>query len=376
VTVVEDTATGRIVSALFLVSQVWSYAGMSLAVGQPELVATHPDYRRRGLVRAQFRVIHQWSEAAGHRFQFIGGIPWYYRQFGYVYGLDVPPEPVLWLGAGKPAAAGEYAVRAATPADIPFLASVEAQAASGTALGPRRGEDGFALELARRPGGLHACEVLVVESRAPGRGPVGWVAHLRRLRDGLVSVRGFELRQGESWLEPTAAVVAHLDDWARSRRDGATRGIRFALPDGHAALRCLATRLSGGPPGSYGVYVRCPDVVALVCAVVPVLEARLARSPAVGWTGDLRIDLYTGGLRLHVDEGRIALVERWIPGGESEGTADARLTSDDLLQLVLGNRRIGELERTSADCLLTSDAGALLLDVLFPLMPASTWELC
>jgi hypothetical protein len=58
VTVVEDTSTGRIVSALFLIPQVWSYAGMSLEVGQPELIATHPDYRRRGLVRAQFRVIH------------------------------------------------------------------------------------------------------------------------------------------------------------------------------------------------------------------------------------------------------------------------------------------------------------------------------
>src|SRR5512134_3405601 len=61
VTVVEDTATGRIVSALFLIPQVWSYAGVPVKVGQPELISTHPDYRRRGLVRAQFDVIHDWG---------------------------------------------------------------------------------------------------------------------------------------------------------------------------------------------------------------------------------------------------------------------------------------------------------------------------
>ena len=65
VTVVEDTATGRIVSTLFLIPQVWSYAGVPVKVGQPELIATHPDYRRRGLVRAQFDVIHDWSGRPG-----------------------------------------------------------------------------------------------------------------------------------------------------------------------------------------------------------------------------------------------------------------------------------------------------------------------
>ena len=78
-------------SALFLIPQVWSYGGVAMPVGQPELIATHPDYRRRGLIRTQFDVVHEWSRAAGQLWQFISGIPWYYRQFGYVYALDLPP---------------------------------------------------------------------------------------------------------------------------------------------------------------------------------------------------------------------------------------------------------------------------------------------
>ena len=151
VTVVEDTATGRIVSALFLIPQVWSYAGVPVKVGQPELIATHPDYRRRGLVRAQFDVIHDWSKAAGQLWQFISGISWYYRQFGYSYALDLPPRPVLWLGPKAPPPSPAFSVRPATTADIGILAAIEAEASSGTALGPFRGADGFAVELARRP---------------------------------------------------------------------------------------------------------------------------------------------------------------------------------------------------------------------------------
>lgn len=142
VTVVEDS--GRIVSALFLIPQVWRYAGVAIEAGQPELIATHPDYRRRGLVRAQFDVVHDWARAAGQLYQFISGIPWYYRQFGYSYALDLPSRPVLWLGQPPPLPE-DFSLRPATAADVGFLAELEAAAASGTMLGPWRGTEGFPL---------------------------------------------------------------------------------------------------------------------------------------------------------------------------------------------------------------------------------------
>jgi hypothetical protein len=376
VTVVEDTVTGRIVSALFLIPQLWSYAGVPVAVGQPELIATHPDHRRRGLVRAQFAVIHEWSRAAGHVWQFISGIPWYYRQFGYVYGIDLAPRPVIWSGtAPPPPTPPDFSLRAATPADVTFLAGVEAQAASGTALGPVRGVEGFALELARRPGSIAACELLIVESRSAGANPIGYVVHGRRLFDGLVSVRAFELRPGQNWLGPTAAVVAHLFDWVREHPDGPGRGIRLALPDGHPAMACAATRLGSGPPRSYGLYVRAPDIVAILRTVTPVLEARLAASVAVGWTGELRIDLYTGGILLAFAQGRLEQVKAWNPSTDNdERAADASMRPDEFLPLLLGSRSVDELQRTTADCQVSSDAGMLLLTVLFPAMPTSRWE--
>jgi predicted acetyltransferase len=72
-----------------LIPQTWTYAGVPFGVGRPEAVGTDPDYRRRGLIRMQFEVLHGKSAAMGHLVQGITGIPWYYRQFGYEYALDL-----------------------------------------------------------------------------------------------------------------------------------------------------------------------------------------------------------------------------------------------------------------------------------------------
>ena len=121
-TVVEATRSGDIVSSLNLIAQTWTYGGIPFGVGRVELVGTRPDYRRRGLVRRQMDVVHQWSAERGHLVQAITGIPHYYRQFGYEMALDLgggragyPPQvPELAAETTEP-----YQVRPATPRGPP-----------------------------------------------------------------------------------------------------------------------------------------------------------------------------------------------------------------------------------------------------------------
>ena len=78
---VEDLQTGQIVSSLTLVSHRANYAGKTLGLGIPEFVGTHPDYRNKGLVAAQFAVLKAWCENKDLLVQIIAGIPYFYRQF-------------------------------------------------------------------------------------------------------------------------------------------------------------------------------------------------------------------------------------------------------------------------------------------------------
>ena len=190
IVVVEDTATGRIVSSVLLIPQDWSYAGVVVPVGQPELVATDPAYRRRGLIREQFAEIHRRSESLGDLWQVIGGIPWYYRQFGYAYALGPPARARLAAaGEGRRPSGRDRAARRDL-ADLPLLARVDAHGLRD-GLGCVRDEAAWRYELTHRPGSLSGRELLVVERSAAAdradrlRGPHLDVAQRQRLDLGL-----------------------------------------------------------------------------------------------------------------------------------------------------------------------------------------------
>ena len=72
-------ADGGLVSVVALAEQV----------GRPELVGTLPEFRNRGLIRAQMDILHQWSAERGQPVQAITGIPFFYRQFGYEMALPL-----------------------------------------------------------------------------------------------------------------------------------------------------------------------------------------------------------------------------------------------------------------------------------------------
>lgn len=56
---------------------------MTCRVGRPDLVGTDPQYRRRGLIRAQFEVVHQWSARREHVLKAMPSIPSFYHRLGY-----------------------------------------------------------------------------------------------------------------------------------------------------------------------------------------------------------------------------------------------------------------------------------------------------
>ena len=126
---VEDTSLPDrpVVACLCCWSHTWSYGGIEFGVGRPELVATLPAYRNRGLMRSLFAMFHARSESKGELVQAITGIPYYYRQFGYEFVLDLGGHRLVYTAA-IPAKEGDapepYSLRLATLDDIPHLVAL------------------------------------------------------------------------------------------------------------------------------------------------------------------------------------------------------------------------------------------------------------
>lgn len=378
--VVEEHGTGRLVSSLCLITQTWTYDGIPLVAGQPELVGTLPEYRRRGLVRAMFATIHAWGAARGELIQGIGGIPYYYRQFGY--------EPAIEIGAGRqgpaarvpalPAGAAEpYTVRPATEDDIPFIRRTCDAGMARYRLAAGRDDAAWRYELTGHRLASVAARLVRVIARADGT-PIGVLITQPWLWQGNgVVVTGYELVEGESWLAVTPPVLRHLRaageaEIAASGEAGKRLESLILLLGTHHPAYAVAGHWLPETRGAYAWYVRVPDLPAFIRRVAPALERRLAASPLAGHSGDLRVSFYRDGLRLAFDHGRLVAAGPWQPTVDEEG--DCAFPDRTFLQLLLGHRSHADLAHAFAD-VWAEDLARILLHALFPPAPSDVWGL-
>lgn len=363
-TVIEESATGRIVSTMNLISQTWSYEGIKFGVGRPELVGTLPEFRNRGLVRLQFEQIHRWSAERGELVQAITGIPFYYRQFGYEMALDLdgrrfgyePQLPRLKEAESEP-----YVIRPAQESDLQFIAELYEQTKHRSMIVCERTPDLFHYELSAHNN--HCWLNCIIEDTAGEQ--VGFFRHPAYSHDNMVASR-YELKPGVSWLEVTPSVVRFL--WSKgqeyAKRDGGNcNSFGFVLGASHPAYEALGNRLPT-IRAPYAWYVRVPDVRGFLDHIKPVLEKRLAGSIAANHTREISISLYRTGLRMRIEHGKIIAIESWKPMPKDEG--EAAFPGLTFLQLLFGYRSYEELNHAFADCWCDSDEVRVLINILFP----------
>lgn len=374
-TIVEDTANGKIVSSLNLISQTWAYAGIPFKVGRPELVGTDPAYRGRGLVRAQFEVIHEWSRQRGEMLQAITGIPYFYRQFGYEMGLEVgggrsgftPQVPVLKEGENEP-----FRIRPALEADLPFILKVYRHNCRSYLVTTEMTEALLGYELQKSAENVNRVDLRVIESEQGVR--VGYLALPVMLNGTLQAATQYDLAEGVSSWAVTPSVIRFLFALGKERAAALKRscdGFAFNLGSQHPVYQAAAARLPLSRP-PYAFFVRVPDLPGFVRLIAPVLEGRLACSVMVGFSGEQKLSFYRSGLRLVFESGKLTTVEAWQPSPTDRG--DGAFPDLTFLQLFFGRTSLIELRRMFSDCWVNEAAG-LLLEILFPPLASSVWPI-
>lgn len=375
--IAEDTKTRQIVSSLGLLDKTFTYEGIPFGVGVVEWVLTRPDYRRRGLIRAQIEIVHQWSEARGDRMQIIGGIPNYYRQFGYDMALEMAVARVGFKSYVPKLKEGEiepYRVRPATLADVPFILMVGSYARQRYAI-TNVEQAAYWEGMIRRAQSDDPWRQAVTIVETNEGDAAGYLVHFTWLRgEHQIAVSHFELRPGVSWLAVALPVTRYLcargEEFAQ--RDGKAFGtFVYYLGTDHPIYEVLDDLLPRRFP-PYAWYVRIPDVAGFIRHIAPALEARLARSVLPGHTGDLKLSFYRSGLRLAFENGTLTTVEPWMPEpGEGKG-GDAAFPELTFFQLLLGYRTLEAMEAIP-DCWHEGDGPRALLRALFPRRVSDLW---
>jgi hypothetical protein len=369
-TVVEDTSTGKIVSCLNLISQRWSYEGLAdFGVGRVELVATAPEYRKRGLIREQMNVVHQWSAERGELMQAITGIPEYYRQFGYEMAMELDAGRIGYeshvpkLNGDEP-----YVFRSATENDIPFLISTNDYGKRRSIVRCIRDEAIWRYELNGSSANSIARDDFMIIEDAQTHEPVGYVRHGWDTWDHGLIAQDYEIKPGASWIAISPSVVRYL--WKRGSEIHEAKGKRatlwgFWLGTSHPVYDVLRDRLPRDRNTiPYAWYTRIPDLPKFILRIAPAINKQIANSSAVGYTGTLRINRYKSMLTMEFKNGEIV--------NANEGSREARDWGDVSLpgltihQMIFGLHSLDELRAAFPDVYVDTDEGRVLITSIFP----------
>ncbi len=370
---VEDAKTTKIVSSICLIPQMWAYEDIPFPVGRPELVGTDPAYRRRGLCRTIFGAIHNLSAAYGHLAQGITGIPWFYRQFGYEFALSLGGARNMNVSNIPELKEGEtesYQIRRATEEDIPALMGLYQHQYADKLGTTFTDETRWRYDLSGHSKGSFSEQItyclLNQKKRVVGYyTTLAWVWKSRLYVWEIVVEQGTYLRLALPCV--MRALKAQGEDYLAAA-DGPNKEklavIHFALGAEHPVYKAFEAKLEAFQP-PYSWYVRVPDLPGFIHHIAPVLERRLVASVMSGFTGQLKVTFYQGGLRLVFEQGRLIRVEDWNAPESNDQWDGAAFPPLVFLQLLFGHRSLAELRYAFPDC-WAGEEPALLLKALFP----------
>jgi hypothetical protein len=167
------------------------------------------------------------------------------------------------------------------------------------------------------------------------------------------------LIQGIPYFLDHAPALATLRWLKRLAAERGKPGVRLNLPASCSLVR-LARSLGGHDLGTYAWQVHVADFTALLAAIGPVLERRLAASPFAGLSKSLILCFYRESVTIRFDRGWLAEV---TPTGPCDG--GLRFPPSTFIPVLLGWRTVEEMRLAYPD-LSVPDEDRLLTGALFP----------
>lgn len=310
---------------------------VTLGAGAIEFVATHPDAEGRGLVRRLIEEIHDTARNRNETVQWIVGITYFYRKFGYEYAI--PIETMYNFAAGDaPEMPGGWTVQSVSEAEIPDVAAAQNEYA-------RRAD--VALTASRRMWDVYrrspAYDVIVAQSKGDyGYGRVYAYEDDRYLFD----------------------IVANSSAATAALINGAGEGGAYDVTAmAREAARFHLDLYADPAPSGDAYFVRVADPVMLLNAMRPVLSSRL-KSWDSSADGMGLISLYETSIRFNYRNGEVGPM-RAGPGEQAPiGQGGSGVAPDRIVSLLLGPLGAEELAARNPDVNLGEQEE--LMKALFP----------
>ncbi|MBN2336178.1 GNAT family N-acetyltransferase [Candidatus Bathyarchaeota archaeon] len=342
----------RTVASLILIPQTWVMDGVELKVAEMGCVATHPDHRRRGLQGILNERFDQAAREGGYDLCALAGIPYFYRQFGYEYSLDLDHGASIPVDR-IPAVASAFTARRFTEGDIPAAAKLLEQSQSLYYVHSPRSIRVWRMQ---HETGYYHGQPFEAFSLVDG----DRLAAYMRLRADIENKTLFLMELGvkNGAVEDALGFVKRLCE---------ERGLEKIVSSlgylDHFTGRIVALGAETKP--IYGWQVKVVDYLGLFRKLAPLLESRLRGTEYEELSETLNLNFRKFTIRVSVEQGRI----KKITSVSDCNDMTIGLNPYVFPQLLLGYRGREELEHAYPD-FRVRDSHKTLIDTLFPRKPS------
>lgn len=349
-----ESQTGILAAALTRLQWDILFGDIPIKVWEQAIVGTRPDHRRKGLIRSLNDQLHNEAAENSVDMLIIQGIPDFYRQFGYRYGLAMENHINLDLskieesgGAGR---ISEKSFREATLEDYPLFHKEEQARDRSYLVKAHRSRENWHYYLKDGRGTEYSSETWIFSGES-GESYIKIQHH--GFGEGLILSEMSDTLTGSD----LDAVLGFLK---RKAGEMGKPYLRFNLPVEIPVSRNLVEK-GAQIVDEYGWQVKIPDPFAFVEKILPVLQKRLEDAGDRS-TGELCLNMGKEVIVLSLNEGNIVRISREIPK-----EAWTIILPRDLFEpLILGFRTPGEIRRIRPDLTPWQEESGRLLKILFP----------
>ena len=334
------------VATLNLIPMTWSLGGVPLRVAEMGLVATHPEYRHKGLQRLLNVEFDRRIRDDGYHLAAIEGIPYFYRQFGYEYSVPLDEWAVIPL-IKLPEQATLH-ISPLKPEEIPAAVNLLEASQRKYTVHCIRSPQEWATQEKTGIVGEHPSKTYTVRSG-------GKIMAYFRVSIENKAVLLHEITEtGGATSAMIAAFIRRLGEENGASELVSREGYVEPFDEYLFALGALRRR-------PYAWQMKIIDPQRVLERIMPVFEERIKRSPLRRYSGSIPLNLYGVTVTLTFDNG-VAVGVKQSPSEQKE---EVSVNPRVFAKMLLGYRSIDELEEEYPDVQIKPPYKQIM-EILFP----------
>ena len=338
------------VAGLVLIPQKWSIDGVKLNVAEMGCVGTDPDYRRKGLQYILNDKFDDYAREKGYDLCVLAGIPYFYRQFGYQYAVEL--DYISNIGVEKLPKGSKLATRPFEIKDIQEAQSLLEELQMGYMVHSIRTDAIWRMQEETKTYGAEPFKgTMILDDDKI----VAYYRWWPEKEDKTLVIKEFALKD-ESLCRDIAGVIR-----AEAQKQGLTKILsKLSYEDSFSQY---LFELGAEEDKIYAWQVKILDPRGFLEKLGPVLEKRLEGSEFKGLSKELRMNFWKYAISLRFENGKLVSVEE-VP----EAKRILGMNPYASIQLFLGYRSREEIEYMYPDFYIRGGNQGLI-DVLFPRRP-------